>query len=123
MGNPTNGENRMKLPILVLCVTARQEQLRCTKFTERSDSSLCMCDEHCDGFVEAELRHGFANIYTTGRDGQRLYESTVLELPDNSKKLKFNQLELDGVKRQTVLGFGGALTDAALLAFDLLSGP
>ena len=36
------------------------------------------------------------------------------------KKLKFNELDLDGAKKQEVLGFGGALTDAALISFNSL---
>ena len=86
---------------------------------------MCGDEQGCDGFVEADLHDGFVNVYTTGRNGPRLNESTVLKLPiiDENNKLKFksNEIDLGGNKRQTVLGFGGALTDAALLAFDSLS--
>ena len=36
------------------------------------------------------------------------------------KKLKFNELDLGGAQKQEVLGFGGALTDAALISFNSL---
>ena len=92
----------------------------CQKFTPASDSELCLCDaENCDTFEVADVVDGFFDTYTTSRAGQRLFHEKIVKFPD--QKLRFDGISFDGALKQEVIGFGGALTDSALLAYKSLS--
>ena len=92
----------------------------CEKFSPESDSELCLCDaESCDTFEPADVVDGFFDTYTTSRAGQRLHHEKFAKFPDS--KLKFDEISFAGTLKQEVIGFGGALTDSALLAYKSLS--
>ena len=60
----------MKSSIILLSLAIGD---RCTKFTPKSDSTLCVCDaDYCDKFIEKEVIDGFVNLFETSRSGKRL---------------------------------------------------
>ena len=69
-GKKVEEKNIMKSSIFLLSLAIGD---RCAKFTPKSDSTLCVCDDdYCDEFLEKEVIDGFVNLYETSRSGKRL---------------------------------------------------
>ena len=89
------------------------------------DSILCKCNStYCDDTTSYwSGSSGRVHVQTTSRDGKRIDQSTVkIEKVKSSKlKLRSSTISLDGPLRQEIIGFGGALTDAALISYHALS--
>ena len=89
------------------------------------DSVLCKCNAtYCDDTTPFwSGSSGCVQIHTSTRDGKRIHPSKVkIEKAKASKlKLRSSTISLDGALEQEILGFGGALTDAALISYNSLS--
>lgn len=95
------------------------------------DSIFCLCNAtFCDTLPTLNLTSLGSNsviTFTSSRDGLRLKEEVVSFLPESSKADAADDdfdaaFHLDGNNTfQTILGFGGAFTDAAGINFESLT--
>ena len=89
------------------------------------DSALCKCNAtYCDDTTPFwSGSAGRVQIQTSSRNGKRIDQSEVkLEKVHSSKlKLRSSSISLDGPLEQEIIGFGGALTDSALISYQSLS--
>ena len=89
------------------------------------DSVLCKCNAtYCDDttlFWTGSA--GRVLVKTTSRNGKRIDQSEIKIENVKSSKLKFRSfsISLDGALEQEIIGFGGALTDATVIAYNSLS--
>ena len=89
------------------------------------DSVLCKCNAtYCDDTTPFwSGSPGRVHVQTSSRNGKRIDQSEVkLEKAKSSKlKLRSSSISLDGPLKQEIIGFGGALTDSALISYHSLS--
>lgn len=89
------------------------------------DSVVCVCNEtYCDTIDVNDPEPGPGNPipywygYVTSRDGQRMKAISGSWMLDTPNKYIYR---LGNVTKQAIMGFGGAVTDAATLTIDRLS--
>ena len=89
------------------------------------DSVLCKCNAtYCDDTTPFwSGSPGRVHVQTSSRNGKRIDQSEVeIEKVKSSKlKLRSSSISLDGPLKQEIIGFGGALTDSALISYHSLS--
>ena len=89
------------------------------------DSVLCKCNgTYCDDTTPFwSGSPGRVHVQTSSRNGKRIDQSEVeIEKVKSSKlKLRSSSISLDGPFKQELIGFGGALTDSALISYHILS--
>ncbi|KAI9982825.1 hypothetical protein PInf_006615 [Phytophthora infestans] len=77
---------------------------------------VCVCNEtQCDSIVsgQAKLTEGEVGVYSTSKDGAR-FTYTVVNIDESPNDEPTFFIEVK-TQYQTMLGFGGALTDAAAI--------
>ena len=89
------------------------------------DSVLCKCNAtYCDDTTPFwPGSPGRVHVRTSSRNGKRIDQSEIkIEKVKSSKlKLRSSSISLDGPLKQEIIGFGGALTDSALISYQSLS--
>eukprot|EP00924_Labyrinthula_sp_SR-Ha-C_P016706 snap_masked-scaffold_6-processed-gene-12.14-mRNA-1 protein AED:0.02 eAED:0.02 QI:0/-1/0/1/-1/1/1/0/578 len=89
---------------------------------ELSNGIVCKCDStYCDDFdPPASYAADQIVIYTSSEAGKRLDQEVLTLAESASAPLGTHTIQLDGNSYQTVLGFGGAFTDAAAYVVSFL---
>jgi len=109
---------------LVSLVAAKSNECEPIKIGE-VDSVLCKCNAtYCDDTTPFwSGSPGRVHVQTSSRNGKRIDQSEVeIEKVKSSKlKLRSSSISLDGPLKQEIIGFGGALTDSALISYHSLS--
>ncbi|XP_070531190.1 lysosomal acid glucosylceramidase-like isoform X1 [Cardiocondyla obscurior] len=93
----------------------------CVKRSFGEDNIVCVCNStYCDTISEPKLQRNQFLWYTSTKDGKRL-ELSVNGFNNNQSDSDLVLTVDSGQASQTILGFGGALTDAAALNIRKLS--
>ena len=107
--------------VTFLCVRS-DDSLPCAPRHFDQDSVVCVCNAtYCDNVVadDSSLMYTYYQSYQTTKAGDRLkfQEGSIVILEPNDFAYEVGMETF-----QTILGFGGAFTDAATMTMDSLSG-
>lgn len=91
-------------------------------YQQTSDGGVCICNEtYCDTLDVPEPDHGEYILVTSSKDGKRFDATKGYLNTSNSKDLSNRWLEIDDSRKyQKIIGFGGALTDAASIVLSTM---
>ncbi|XP_059139428.1 lysosomal acid glucosylceramidase-like [Physella acuta] len=99
--------------LLVISLTRSSQDVPCAPYTVKAGYIVCVCNStYCDTVPSADpVPKGQYIVYTTSKDGQRFDKQVYSRVPTNSSHKVYKLRTAD--TRQTIIGFGGAFTDAA----------
>ncbi|MFH4977701.1 hypothetical protein AB6A40_004410 [Gnathostoma spinigerum] len=118
-----DGQSRRNLPDKIRRVPDHRE---CERKIINGDPSriVCVCNaSYCDDFPKLNLSSDepIAVVYKTSKSGLRFQRTTAKITDKNSSKKGLRMKVNAGETFQTMIGFGGAFTDAAGINLDHLS--
>ncbi|CAG9533307.1 unnamed protein product [Cercopithifilaria johnstoni] len=127
-----NSRSSSSLSVLCLFLMLSSGTLLCSgieirkcqkRYYEKKENIVCVCNAtYCDDIPEVgNLQSLQAVIYKTSQYGKR-FERTVSSFADKTNASGIIRLKIDGqIRFQTIIGFGGAFTDAAGININSLS--
>lgn len=142
VGRQINGQAKMQrfwqtfmdgfvMCIRIFAVASVLEEVACAtanpcSYQQMSDSGVCVCNStYCDTFDVPSLDCGQFLLITSSKAGKRfdiINLSTFPNKSSSSSALPDRWIKVDANRRfQTIIGFGGALTDATSLLIDKMS--
>ncbi|KAM3728552.1 putative glucosylceramidase [Dirofilaria immitis] len=96
-----------------------------SRYYDKKDNIICVCNAtYCDDIPKiGNLQSQQAAIYKTSQRGKR-FEFTISSFTEKTNGAEIIRLKIDDrIRFQTIIGFGGAFTDAAGININSLSEP
>ena len=109
-------------------LTNEPTEKNCVRLQDDASKIICTCDKtNCDGLeFDWPSERGEARLVETTKSGRR-FRSTTLNFSKDFEADESSSISVIGVdlarEQQTIIGFGGAFTDAAAININSLSKP